>query len=130
MRAAARLEATTEKHPVTPGEVLPATELLGDMLLADERPAEALTEFRRSLERGPGRFNSLWGAARSAELAGDTELAIELFSEVVTMTVGADGSIERVGYARRFVDEHAPTVRPGQRASGCCSAVDPRRSRG
>jgi tetratricopeptide (TPR) repeat protein len=129
MRAAARLEATTEKHAVTPGEVLPAAELLGDMLLADGRPAEALTEYRRSLERSPDRFNSLWGAARSAELAGDSGLAMELFSEVVAMTAGADGSIERVRYARRFVDEHAPTGPPRTTGLAAGARGEPSRAR-
>jgi hypothetical protein len=45
MQQAAKLEASTEKHPVTPGEILPARELLGDLLLQIERPMEALAEY-------------------------------------------------------------------------------------
>jgi len=59
MRAAADLEAATEKHPVTPGAVLPARELLADMLLEDGNPAEALTELQRVLREAPGRRNAL-----------------------------------------------------------------------
>lgn len=70
MRSAADLEDSTEKHPVTPGAVLPARELLGDLLLELNRPAEALKEYESSLERSPNRFNGIYGAGRAAQLAG------------------------------------------------------------
>ena len=66
MVEAAELEATTEKNPVTPGEVLPAGELLGDMLLHAGRPVDALDAYLTALERTPRRFNSVRGAARAA----------------------------------------------------------------
>ncbi|HEY9449564.1 MAG TPA: hypothetical protein VIQ60_07405, partial [Gemmatimonadaceae bacterium] len=66
MREAAELEASTPKHAVTPGPTLPAYELLGDLLLEQKQPAEALVAYRRSLELYPRRFNSLLGAARAA----------------------------------------------------------------
>ena len=56
MREAAELEAATEKAPVTPGPIAPARELLGEMLLALEQPAEALAEFEASLLNEPNRF--------------------------------------------------------------------------
>jgi tetratricopeptide (TPR) repeat protein len=65
MQQAAKLEASTEKHPVTPGEILPARELLGDLLLQIERPMEALAEYETALKRSPNRFNSLYGTCRS-----------------------------------------------------------------
>jgi tetratricopeptide (TPR) repeat protein len=67
MRKAAQLEAATEKHPVTPGEVLPAAELLGDLLMELERFSDARVAYEKSLERSPNRYNSLSGAARAAE---------------------------------------------------------------
>ena len=42
MKEAAEMENKTSKHPVTPGEVLPADELLGDMLLAMNKPFRSL----------------------------------------------------------------------------------------
>jgi len=36
MRGAADLEDTTEKHPVTPGALLPAREMLGDFTARNE----------------------------------------------------------------------------------------------
>lgn len=77
MAEAAQKEASTEKNPVTPGEVLPARELYGDMLLATEDNAGALAEYQAALERSPNRLNSLFGAGRAAELAGDEEVAAE-----------------------------------------------------
>ncbi len=75
MREAANLDEATEKHPVTPGAILPAREQVGELLLASGRPAEALAEFEASLRHTPGRFNSILGAARAAELSGDTAKA-------------------------------------------------------
>ena len=67
MKLAAEMEDRTEKHPVTPGEVLPARELLGEMLLQMKMPAEALIAFEANLKKHPNRFNGLYGAAMAAE---------------------------------------------------------------
>lgn len=66
LRQAAQLEASTPKHAVTPGPTLPAEEQLGDMLMEQERPAEALAAYQRSLQLYPNRRNSLRGAERAA----------------------------------------------------------------
>ena len=66
MRSAAALEANTGKHPVTPGEVLPARELLADMLFELHDYAAAAREYARVLERSPQRYNSVEGAALAA----------------------------------------------------------------
>ena len=71
MRQAAALDEATEKHPVTPGAILPAREQLGELLLAAGKPADALSAFEASLVRAPGRLNSILGAARSARLSGN-----------------------------------------------------------
>ena len=62
-REAADLEDHTAKHPVTPGPILPARELLGDLLLALNRPGEAKTAYEASLAQQPGRARSLAGLA-------------------------------------------------------------------
>jgi tetratricopeptide (TPR) repeat protein len=66
MREAAEIEAATPKHAVTPAPTLPAYELLGDLLMEQKRPAEALAAYKRSLELYPRRLNSVRGAARAA----------------------------------------------------------------
>ena len=68
LREAAALEQATPKHAVTPGPTLPAEELLGDLLLEQHRPAEALAAYRRSLALYPGRRNSVQGAERAARM--------------------------------------------------------------
>ena len=53
--AAADLEDVTGKHPVTPGAILPARELQGDLLVEVGRPADALKAYESSLVRAPKR---------------------------------------------------------------------------
>jgi tetratricopeptide (TPR) repeat protein len=103
MREAAELEATTEKHPVTPGEIVPATELLGEMLLELERYREAGEAFGAALERSPRRLRSLYGAGRAAELAGDTATAAERYDELLELTESGDQDTEAIRHAREFV---------------------------
>jgi len=71
MTAAADREDKTEKHPVTPGEVIPARELLGDMLLQTNKPVQALKTYELDLKTHPNRFNGLYGAGSSAEKSND-----------------------------------------------------------
>ena len=89
MRQAAERELTTPKHAVTPGPTLPAYELLGDLLLEQQRPAEALAAYERALGAYPRRFNALLGAARSAHASGDTARARTHYQELLAV---ADGS--------------------------------------
>jgi predicted Zn-dependent protease len=71
MRSAADMEDKSEKSAVTPGRLVPARELLGEMLLEMNRPAEALQAFETSENHDPNRFRGLYGAAKAAALAGD-----------------------------------------------------------
>lgn len=88
MREAAELEVSTPKHAVTPGPTLPAHELLGDLLLEQKQPAEALAAYKRSLELYPRRFNGLLGAARSAHALGDASLARTFYKELLEVADG------------------------------------------
>jgi tetratricopeptide (TPR) repeat protein len=72
---AAALEVATPKHPVTPGPTLPAYEQLGDLLLEQKRPAEALIAYECSLQLYPRRFNTLQGIARAARASGNAARA-------------------------------------------------------
>src|SRR5262249_56725787 len=69
MRSAADLEDKSEKSAVTPGRIIPARELLGDMLLEMNRPAEALRAFEASEKHDPTRFRTLWPQDKAAPLA-------------------------------------------------------------
>ncbi|HUE85824.1 MAG TPA: hypothetical protein VMO26_07065 [Vicinamibacterales bacterium] len=84
-RSAADLEDGTDKHPVTPGAIVPARDLLGQMLLELDRPREAFAEFTRVLASEPNRFGALYGSARSAERSGETAKARELYAALVNL---------------------------------------------
>ena len=80
MRAAAELEDGTEKNAMTPGPLAPARELLGEMLLETKAPTQALQEFAATLQKEPGRFRALLGAARAAAQAGDHATATKYYA--------------------------------------------------
>lgn len=107
MRSAAALEDTVDKHPVTPGPILPAREQLGDLLLELGKPAEALAEYRSDLASSPNRLNGLYGAARSARLSGDAAAAKSYYEKVIALCGKADGAREQVAEARAFLDGKA-----------------------
>src|SRR6266571_5601654 len=98
--AAADIEDVTQKHPVTPGAVLPARELLGDLLLELNRPADAARAYEASLRQAPGRARSLFGLARAAERAGDNATARERYQEFLTLMHAADGDRPEILVAR------------------------------
>jgi hypothetical protein len=90
MNMAAELEDGTEKSAVTPGPLAPARELLGEMLLQMNQPAQALQQFEATLKKEPGRFRALYGAARAAQLSGNREASERYFSELLKVCVHAD----------------------------------------
>jgi len=83
---AADLEDSVDKHPVTPGEVLPARELYADMLLQTEAPERALMEYQTVLRHSPNRLNALLGASIAAESTGQSELA-KRYREMIRIQV-------------------------------------------
>jgi tetratricopeptide (TPR) repeat protein len=94
-RAAAELEAVTQKHPVTPGAIYPAHEALGDLFLAEGRYEEALEAFEASLGLWPSRLNSLQGALAAARDVGDEEKAAE-FRDALDALTGGTAEPDRV----------------------------------
>ena len=90
MRQAADTEDGSEKHIVTPGRIVPARELLGEMLLQLNRPAEALKEFEQAQTREPNRFRGLYGAGRAAAQAGDRDKAKYYFGRLVETASSGD----------------------------------------
>lgn len=100
---AADLEDVTEKHPVTPGDLLPAREIYADLLLAAGRIGDARAAYDAVLERERGRARSIFGAARAAELAGDRAAALARYREFLTLMARSDGERPELGQARRFL---------------------------
>jgi hypothetical protein len=90
LRAAADLEDSMEKSPVTPGSLVPLRELLGDLLCDQSQPAAALVEYKRSLAVAPNRFRTLYGAAKAADAAGNHAEAKGYFQQLAQLGSNAD----------------------------------------
>jgi tetratricopeptide (TPR) repeat protein len=103
MREGADMEDASEKHPVTPGQVAPARELLGDMLLELKQPALALKEYEASHKKEPGRYRGLLGAARAAELSGDKAKAKGYYADLLRLTEKSDGERPELAQAKKFL---------------------------
>jgi tetratricopeptide (TPR) repeat protein len=102
MRAAADLEDSNEKHIVTPGRLVPARELLGEMLLEVKQPDAALKEFEASQRREPNRFRNYFGAARAAEMAGDGAKAAAYYQKLLVLAKDADTARPELVSAKKF----------------------------
>jgi tetratricopeptide (TPR) repeat protein len=103
MRAAAELDDATDKHPVTPGAILPAREQLGELLLELRQPIAALQEFETSLRTTPNRFNGLYGAARAAKLASDQKRAKTYYAKLVALCRHGDSIRPEIEEAKAFL---------------------------
>ncbi len=105
MRAAADKEDLSEKSSVSPGRLIPARELLGDMLMEDGQAAEALMAYETSQRRDPKRFRALWGAGQAAEASGDAEKARNYYRQLVQMA-GAGESRPQLVAAKAWLANH------------------------
>ncbi len=102
MRSAADIEDKNEKHIVTPARIVPARELLGEMLLELKRPADALKEFEASHVREPERFRGYVGAAQAAAQSGDKAKAKRYFARLVELA-GQGTARPELAQARAFL---------------------------
>ncbi|OUJ70855.1 hypothetical protein [Hymenobacter crusticola] len=103
MTLAADLEDQTEKHPVTPSEVVPARELLGDMLLQLKRPAAALAAYEADLQKHPNRLNGLYGAGVAAAQAGRATIARQYYSQLLASARPSGAPRPELAVAQRFL---------------------------
>ncbi len=87
---AAAMEDVTELASITPGPFVPAREMLGELLLDQAHPAQALAQFKATLAKEPNRFWSLYGAAKAAKRSGDAATARTYFQQLLTIAVRAD----------------------------------------
>lgn len=105
MRKAAETEDSVDKHPVTPGAVLPARELLGDMLLMAGEYEEAIEAYEASLRISPNRFNSLYGAGHAAESAGNFKKAKYYYSQLIELTSNIDSARPSLIKAKKILSQ-------------------------
>lgn len=103
MRTAADLEDSMEKHIVTPSPVVPARELLGEMLLEVGQPAEALKAFEASSLREPNRFRGTYGAAQAAALAGDRDKAMKYYAKFIALAQKGDRTRPEIPLAMAYL---------------------------
>ena len=106
MKLAADMEDGTEKHPVTPGEVLPARELLGDMLLQINQYENALLAYEAVLQKCPNRFNSLYGAGLAAEKSEQKQKAVFYFKQLLTISDTLKSDRPELAATRNFLAMH------------------------
>jgi tetratricopeptide (TPR) repeat protein len=103
MRAAADLEDRNEKHIVTPGRVIPARELLGDLLQDTKQPVAALKEYEQSQLREPNRLRGYAGAAAAAEAAGERDKARQHHAKLIELTRDADTPLPEITRAKTYL---------------------------
>ena len=79
------LRAAAARQEQNGGEtvVIPAREMLADMLNELKRHSEALDEYKIVLKNAPNRFDALLGAGRAAEAAGNSADAQEFYVKLV-----------------------------------------------
>jgi len=106
MREGADLESASDKHPVSPGYVAPALELLGDMLMEMNQPAQALPAYEDSSKREPNRFRTLAGAARAAEQSGDRVKAKAYYAELTKLAAKSDGGRPELKRAKNYLAQN------------------------
>jgi len=99
MRAAADQEDADAPETA----LMPAREMLADMLLEINRATDALVEYEKNLKESPNRFDGLYGAARAAELAGKPQQAAGYYSQLLK---NCDGG----AYSNRPELAHAKTL--------------------
>ena len=103
MNQAADMEDQTEKHPVTPSEVIPARELLGDMLLQLHQPQQALAAYAASLQQHPNRFNGLFGAGVAAERIGNLKRAQFYYQQLLKVADAANSDRPELRAAKQYL---------------------------
>jgi hypothetical protein len=103
LRSAAGHEDAIDKHPVTPGALLPVREMLADVLLENAFAAEALKEYEAVLRTAPRRFNATFGAARAADGAGDKTKARAYAMQLLEIARNAEGSRPELNWTRSYI---------------------------
>jgi tetratricopeptide (TPR) repeat protein len=106
MKTAADMEDSTSKHPVTPGEVLPARELYADMLLQMQQNENALLAYEEVLQKSPNRFNSLYGAGVAAEKSGKIKKATFYYQQL-SLIAHPNSNRPEISVARTFLGRHS-----------------------
>jgi len=130
MRASAELETKSEKSTVSPGRLVPAYELLGDMLMENGKPGEALAAYEQSQVQDPNRYRSLYGAGQAAAQSGNRDKARYYFSKLIELA-GAGEPRPEIEKARQYLGAssrtdsrlHAPPLVSRSHMPSVCCAI-------
>ena len=107
MRKAIEIEENYGKSPITPGYLLPAREMLGDMLMETGDYAKAAEEYAEVVRLFPGRLNALYGLGMSAEKTNNVEEAKKQYAALLAIVADAANSPrEAVKHAQAFVNSN------------------------
>ena len=110
MKLASDLESKTSKAAVTPGEIIPADELLADLYLALNKPKQALESYEQNLKGHPYRFNGIYGAAKAAEKLNDIRLAVYYFDQLVKLSADTNSSRPEISEAKEFLATNSISI--------------------
>jgi len=102
MRSVVKHEASTEKHNITPGPIVTARELHGDMLMESGQAGAAAQAYEASLRVAPNRFKSLHGAGKAYERAGDRDRAKSYYAKLLATAAPADTERPELREAKAF----------------------------
>ncbi|HSA93707.1 MAG TPA: hypothetical protein VLE48_11905 [Terriglobales bacterium] len=103
LRAAAEREEEGELGAIAYPPIVPAREMLADLLMELQRPAHALAEYEDTLKDSPDRFNALYGAAHAAELAGKSESAEKYYGRLLKVSGSEQATRPEVARAKSAV---------------------------
>ena len=103
MKLASKLESETTKAAVTPGEIIPAEELLADLYMLTGKHKEALKSYELNLKGRPFRFNGLYGAAKAAQKLDNNKLAAYYFEKLIKVSEDVNSSRPELSEAKDFL---------------------------
>lgn len=103
MTEAADMEDATAKHPVTPGEIIPARELLGDMYFEIGDFSNALKAYEEDLNRHPNRFNGLYGAGLALEKVGGAKETNQYYEQLLRITNSSESDRPQMLAIKSFI---------------------------
>lgn len=107
MNLAADMEDKTAKLPVTPGEVIPARELLADLLLQMNKADQALEAYETNLKTNPSRFNGLYGAGLAAEKSGNMKKADAYYRQLISIADPANSTRPELTIVKQYLKKGA-----------------------
>ena len=103
MRSAAQLEDASEKHVAMENRLWPMRELLAELHLQINEPAQALKEFESSFKAAPNRFRGYYGAAKAAEAVGNWKKAKSYYEKLTQLSKQADTDRAELVEAKAFL---------------------------